>query len=60
VRVVNVRTVSSRSIHHNIPDLVWDCAHFVLTLTVIGLHDVVDALQDAIDPRRIRASSSNG
>jgi hypothetical protein len=32
----------------------------VLTLTVIGLHDVADALQDGIDPRRIRTGSGNG
>ena len=36
---------------------VWDCARFVLTLTVIGLHDAADALQDAIDPRRLRTGN---
>ena len=31
-----------------------------ITLTVIGLNYFADALQDAIDPRRIRATASNG
>jgi peptide/nickel transport system permease protein len=31
-----------------------------ITFTVIGLNYFADALQDALDPRRIRASAGNG
>jgi peptide/nickel transport system permease protein len=41
----------------------WTYAIFpglAITLTVVGLNYFADALQDAIDPRRIRATASNG